>query len=196
MKELIEGQSMKGFLSARARRIVLAWMIFLSMCINGFMLKPAESGGSLTVIMTAVAGEMIIGTFKECTDTLVAMSNKITKSLYGYMFGEASGKMSGQKRGDGKEKKEPVPCGNGGDSVITSDRKVERDRIWQGGMNLAGGFGDRGYGEIAWRTYKPDRGEETPVGAMGIIYFILFIVVYRNRKGYDGKIKTREKQEI
>ena len=79
MAKLINKKSIKSLLSARVMRVTLALVIFFSMVINGFMPKSIENRESIAAIIGAVVNNVIVETFKSCTDTLTVMSNKVTK---------------------------------------------------------------------------------------------------------------------
>lgn len=184
MKSLVGKQSIFGFLSSRATRIVLAVLIVVCMGINGFVPKSVENRGSLLIIMTAVAGNMIVSTFKECTDTLIVMSNKITKNLYKYIFSGFTGSV-GQTSQKSNERKEPMPVNSASDNCLTVDRKTARDNTNSDLSNNILGLRQAKTHDRLYILYNNLKQCCSQSDRIGIIFFILFIIVLRNRKGYD-----------
>mgnify|MGYP000990757594 CR=1 FL=1 len=189
MKSLVGKQSIFGFLSSRATRVVLAVLIVTCMGINGFVPKSVENRGSLIIIMTAVAGNVIAGTFKECTDTLVVMSNKITKNLYKYIFSGFTGSV-GQTNQKSNERKDPMPVNTASDNCLKVDRKTARDNTNNDLSNNILGLRQTKTQDRLYILYNNLKQCGSQSGRLGIIFFILFIIVLRSRKGYDIETLT------
>ena len=188
MKKLVEIKSIKSLLSARVMRITLAMVIFTSMVINGFVPKSIENRESIVAIMGVVINNVIVETFKSCTDTLTVMSNKITKDLYKYLRLGETGTQAPVSNGQNKEE---TPVNTSSDSGIEIGSREYEEIV---GYSEEEGVVVISIGKILERLYRLYnnvkvycRIEKT----MGILFFILFIVAIRNRKGIAVRINQK-----
>lgn len=188
MKKLVEIKSIKSLLSARVMRITLAMVIFTSMVINGFVPRSIENRESIVAIMGVVINNVIVETFKSCTDTLTVMSNKITKDLYKYLRLGETGTQAPVSNGQNKEE---TPVNTSSDSGIEIGSREYEEIV---GYSEEEGVVVISIGKILERLYRLYnnvkvycRIEKT----MGILFFILFIVAIRNRKGIAVRINQK-----
>ena len=188
MKKLVEIKSIKNLLSARVMRITLAMVIFTSMVINGFVPRSIENRENIVAIMGVVINNVIVETFKSCTDTLTVMSNKITKDLYKYLRLGETGTQAPVSNGQNKEE---TPVNTSSDSGIEIGSREYEEIV---GYSEEGGVVVISIGKILERLYRLYnnvkvycRIEKT----MGILFFILFIVAIRNRKGIAVRINQK-----
>ena len=188
MKELIKLKSIKSLLSVRVMRITLAILIFVSMIINGFVPRSIENKESIVAIMGAVVNNVIVETFKSCTDTLTVMSNKITKDLYKYLrLGEAGAQApvnSGQNR-------EETPVNTSSDSGIEVESREYKELVEYSGEE---GFIVISEGKVSERLYRLYNNVKVYCSierTMVVLFFIAFVVAIRNRKEEIAKQTTR-----
>ena len=126
MEKLINKKSIKILLSARVMRVALAMLIFVSMVINGFMPKSIENKESIAAIIGAVVNNVIVETFKSCTDTLTVMSNKVTKDLYKYLRLGETGTEAPISSGQNKEE---TPVNTSSDSGIEIESRQYKELV-------------------------------------------------------------------
>lgn len=179
MKRLIEVQSIKGLLSTRVTKAALAMVIFVSMIINGFVPRAMENKESIVTIIGTVVNNVIVETFKQCNDTLTVMSNKITKDLYKYLrLGEVGTDVpvnSGQKE-------EETPVNTSSDSGIEIESREYRELV---GYSQEGGIVVIREGKVLERLYRLYNNVKVYCSGMRemvVLFFIMFVVVIRNRK--------------
>ena len=188
MLRLIKKESIKSLLSVRAMRIVLAMAIFVSMIINGFMPRNIENKESIAAIMGAVVNNVIVETFKSCTDTLTVMSNKITKDLYKYLRLGETGTQAPVSSGQNKEE---TPVNTSSDSGIEVGSREYEEIV---GYSEEDGVIIISIGKILERLYRLYNNVKVYCSiekTMGILFFILFIVAIRNRKGIAVRINQK-----
>ena len=187
MEKLINKKSIKSLLSVRVMRITVAMVIFMSMVINGFVPKNIENKENIVAIMGAVVNNVIVETFKSCTDTLTGISNKITKDLYKYL---RLGEVGTQAPINDGQKKEETPVNTSSDSGIEIESKEYREIV---GYSEEEGVVIISVGKIAERLYRLYNNVKVYCSierTMGVLFFILFVIAIRNRKGYLGILKT------
>ena len=188
MLGLIKKESIKRFLSVRVMRVTLTMVIFVSMIINGFVPRSIENKESVVAIIGAVVNNVIVETFKSCTDTLTVMSNKITKDLYKYLRLGETGTQAPINNGQGREE---TPVNTSSDSGMVGSREYEEIVGYseeEGVLVISEGK----ISERLYRLYNSVKVYSSIERTMGVLFFILFIVVIRNRKGYGIAKITRE----
>ncbi len=189
MKKLVEIKSIKNLLSARVMRVTLAIVIFLSMVINGFVPRSIENRESIVAIMGVVINNVIVETFKSCTDTLTVMSNKITKDLYKYLRLGETGTQAPVSNGQNKEE---TPVNTSSDSGIEIESREYEEIV---GYSEEGGVVVISIGKILERLYRLYNNVKVYCSiekTMGMLFFILFIVAIRNRKGIAVRINQKK----
>jgi hypothetical protein len=188
MTQLIKVKSIKSLLSVRVTRVALATVIFMSMIINGFMPRSIENKESVIAIMGAVVNNVIVETFKSCTDTLTVMSNKITKDLYRYLKLGETGAQSPINNGQNQEE---TPVNTSSDSGIEVGSREYEDIV---GYNEDDELIVISVGKVAERLYRLYNNVKVYCSierTMGVLFFIAFIVAIRNRKEEIARIITR-----
>ena len=188
MTRLINKKSIKGLLSVRVMRITLAMVIFCSMIINGFMPKSIENKESIAAIIGAVVNNVIVETFKSCTDTLTVMSNKVTKDLYKYLRLGETGAEAPISNGQSKEE---TPVNTSSDSGIEIESRQYKELVEYGEDE---GVVIISVGKVAERLYRLYNNVKVYCSKstiMGILFFIVFVVAIRNRKEDGVAIITR-----
>ena len=187
MEKLISKKSIKSLLSVRVMRITLAMVIFMSMVINGFVPRGIENKENIVAIMGAVVNNVIIETFKSCTDTLTVMSNKVTKDLYRYLrLGEVG---TQAPINDGQDEEE-TPVNTSSDSGIEIYNRQYKELV---GYSEEDGVLVISVGKIAeklYRLYGNIKVYCSVEKTMGVLFFIVFVVAIRNRKEDGLRIKT------
>ena len=188
MARLINKKSIKGLLSVRVMRITLAMVIFCSMIINGFMPKSIENKESIAAIIGAVVNNVIVETFKSCTDTLTVMSNKVTKDLYKYLRLGETGTEAPISNGQSKEE---TPVNTSSDSGIEIESRQYKEIVVyseeEGVVTISAGK----ISERLYRLYNNVKVYCSKSTIMGILFFIVFVVAIRNRKEDGVAIITR-----
>ena len=188
MARLINKKSIKGLLSVRVMRITLAMVIFCSMIINGFMPKSIENKESIAAIIGAVVNNVIVETFKSCTDTLTVMSNKVTKDLYKYLRLGETGTEAPISNGQSKEE---TPVNTSSDSGIEIESRQYKEIVVyseeEGVVTISVGK----ISERLYRLYNNVKVYCSKSTVMGILFFIVFVVAIRNRKEAGIAIITR-----
>lgn len=191
MFKLIKERSIRSLLSARVMRITLVMVIFISMIINGFVPRSLENKESIVAIMGAVVNNVIVETFKSCTDTLTVMSNKITKDLYKYLRLGETGTQAPINNGQSKEE---TPVNTSSDSGIEVEVREYEEIV---GYSEEEGVIVISVGKILERLYRLYGNVKVYCSiekTMGILFFIVFIVAIRNRK-YGIVIENTERIE-
>ena len=187
MARLINKKSIKGLLSVRVMRVTLAMVIFFSMIINGFMPKSMENKESIAAIIGAVVNNVIVETFKSCTDTLTVMSNKVTKDLYKYLRLGETGAEAPISSGQNKEE---TPVNTSSDSGIEIESRQYKELVI---YNEEDEVVTLSVGKIAERLYRLYNNVKVCCSVstiIGLLFFIVFVIAIRNRKGYGiGIIK-------
>ncbi|MCR4662545.1 MAG: hypothetical protein K5622_01495 [Endomicrobiaceae bacterium] len=188
MKELIRMKSIKDLLSVRVMKITLVVMIFASMIINGFVPRSIENKESIAAIMGAVVNNVIVETFKSCTDTLTVMSNKITEDLYRYLRLGETGAQAPINNGQSKEE---TPVNTSSDSGIQVFSRQYEEIV---GYSQEEGTAVITVGKIAERLYRLYGNVKIYCSiekTIGILFFIVFVVAIRNRKGITSIENTK-----
>lgn len=191
MFKLIKERSIRSLLSARVMRITLVMVIFISMIINGFVPRSLENKESIVAIMGALVNNVIVETFKSCTDTLTVMSNKITKDLYKYLRLGETGTQAPINNGQSKEE---TPVNTSSDSGIEVEVREYEEIV---GYSEEEGVIVISVGKILERLYRLYGNVKVYCSiekTMGILFFIVFIVAIRNRK-YGIVIENTERIE-
>ena len=188
MARLINKKSIKGLLSVRVMRVTLAMVIFCSMIINGFMPKSIENKESIAAIIGAVVNNVIVETFKSCTDTLTVMSNKVTKDLYKYLRLGETGTEAPISNGQSKEE---TPVNTSSDSGIEIESRQYKEIVVyseeEGVVTISAGK----ISERLYRLYNNVKVYSSKSTIIGILFFIVFVVAIRNRKEAGIAIITR-----
>ena len=188
MKELIKEKSIRDLLSVRVMRVTLAMVIFCSMVINGFMPKSIENKESIAAIIGAVVNNVIVETFKSCTDTLTVMSNKVTKDLYKYLRLGETGAEAPINNG---QKKEETPVNTSSDSGIEIESRQYKELVVYSEGNEIVTISAGKILERLYRLYSNVKVYCSKSTIMGILFFIVFVVAIRNRKEDGIAIITR-----
>ena len=187
MEELINKKSIKVLLSVRVIKSTLAVLIFCSMIINGFMPKSIENKESIAAIIGVVVNNVIVETFKSCTDTLTVMSNKVTKDLYKYL---RLGEMGAEAPISSGQNKEEMPVNTSSDSGIEIESRQYKELVLYNEEDEAVTLS---VGKIAERLYRLYNNVKVCCSVstiIGLLFFIVFVIAIRNRKGYGiGIIK-------
>ena len=188
MAKLINKKSIKSLLSARVMKIALALMIFFSMVINGFMPKSIENRESIAAIIGAVVNNVIVETFKSCTDTLTVMSNKVTKDLYKYLRLGETGTQAPISNG---QEKEETPVNTSSDSGIETGSRQYKELVV---YNEEEGTVTITVGKVSERLYRLYNNVKVYCSVstnIGLLFFIVFVIAIRNRK--EGWIRIIRK---
>ena len=186
MEKLIKVKSIKNLLSVRVMRVALAMLIFFSMMINGFVPRSIENKESIAAIIGAVVNNVIVETFKSCTDTLTVMSNKVTKDLYKYLRLGETGTQAPVSNGQNKEE---TPANTSSDSGIQVFSRQYEEIV---GYSQEEGTVVITVGKIAERLYRLYGNVKVYCSiekTIGMLFFIVFVVAIRNRKE-DGTRKN------
>lgn len=179
MAKLINKKSIKSLLSARVMRVTLALVIFFSMVINGFMPKSIENRESIAAIIGAVVNNVIVETFKSCTDTLTVMSNKVTKDLYKYLRLGETGTQAPISNG---QEKEETPVNTSSDSGIETGSRQYKELVV---YNEEDGIVTIAVGKVSERLYRLYNNVKVYCSVstnIGLLFFIVFVIAIRNRK--------------
>ena len=188
MEKLIKVKSIKSLLSVRVTRVTLAMVIFVSMLINGFVPRSMGNKETIAAIMGAVVNNVIVETFKSCTDTLTVMSNKVTKDLYRYL---RLGETGAQAPITNRQNKEETPVNTSSDSGIQTYSRQYEEIV---GYGQEEGIVVISVGKISERLYRLYGNVKVFCSiekAMGVLFFIVFVVAIRNRKGNGAGITTK-----
>ena len=188
MAKLINKKSIKSLLSTRVVRVTLAVVIFFSMIINGFMPKSIESRESVAAIIGAVVNNVIVETFKSCTDTLTVMSNKVTKDLYKYLRLGETGTQAPISNG---QEKEETPVNTSSDSGIETGGRQYKELVV---YNEEDGIVTIAVGKISERLYRLYNNVKVYCRVstnIGLLFFIVFVIAIRNRKEDGIRINSK-----
>ena len=188
MARLINKKSIKGLLSVRVMRVTLAMVIFCSMIINGFMPKSIENKESIAAIIGAVVNNVIVETFKSCTDTLTVMSNKVTKDLYKYLRLGETGTEAPISNGQSKEE---TPVNTSSDSGIEIESRQYKELVVYNEEDEMVTISVGKISERLYRLYNNVKVYSSKSTIIGILFFIVFVVAIRNRKEDGVAIITR-----
>lgn|GEM_PF-5238299 len=188
MNGLIKEKSIRVLLSVRAMKIAVAMLIFFSMIINGFMPKSIENRESIAAIIGAVVNNVIVETFKSCNDTLTAMSNKVTKDLYKYLRLGETGAEAPISNGHSKEE---TPVNTSSDSGIEIESRQYKELVVYSEEDEAVTISVGKISERLYRLYNSVKVYCRESTIMGILFFIVFVVAIRNRKGYGIEINKK-----
>ena len=189
MKGLIKVKSIKVLLSVRVMRVTLAMLIFFSMIINGFMPKSIENKESIAAIIGAVVNNVIVETFKSCTDTLTVMSNKVTKDLYKYL---RLGETGAEAPINGGQNKEETPVNTSSDSGIEIESRQYKELVEYNEEDETVAISVGKISERLYRLYNNVKVYCSGNTITGVLFFIVFVVAIRNRKE-DGIVTIIKK---
>ena len=179
MIKLIGRKSIKRLLSVRVMRVILAMLILTSMIINGFVPRSIENKESVAAIIGAVVNNVIVETFKSCTDTLTVMSNKITKDLYKYLRLGETGTQAPVRSGQSSEE---TPVNTSSDSGLEVEVREYEEIV---GYSEEEGVVIISIGRILERLYRLYNNVKVYCSIekiIGVLFFIVFVVAIRNRK--------------
>ena len=188
MEKLINKKSIKSLLSARVMKSILALVIFFSMIINGFMPKSIGNRESIAAIIGAVVNNVIVETFKSCTDTLTVMSNKVTKDLYKYLRLGETGTQAPISNG---QEKEETPVNTSSDSGIETGGRQYKELVV---YNEEDGIVTIAVGKISERLYRLYNNVKVYCRVstnIGLLFFIVFVIAIRNRKEDGIRINSK-----
>ncbi len=191
MKELIKVKSIKVLLSTRVTKVALAVLIFFSMVINGFMPKSIENKESIAAIIGAVVNNVIVETFKSCTDTLTVMSNKVTKDLYKYLRLGETGAEAPISNGQSKEE---TPVNTSSDSGIEIESRQYKELVVYNEKDEIVVISVGKISERLYRLYNNVKVYCRENIIIGLLFFIVFVVAIRNRKE-DGVVINKKNME-
>ena len=192
MKKLIKIKSIKVLLSTRVTKVALAVLIFFSMVINGFMPKSIENKESISAIIGAVVNNVIVETFKSCTDTLTVMSNKVTKDLYKYLRLGETGAEAPISNGQSKEE---TPVNTSSDSGIEIESRQYKELVVYSEEDEIVAISVGKISERLYRLYNNVKVYCSVSTNIGLLFFIVFVIAIRNRKedGIGIQIKKNMK---
>ncbi len=191
MKKLIKTKSIKVLLSTRVMKVALAMLIFFSMVINGFMPKSIENKESIAAIIGAVVNNVIVETFKSCTDTLTVMSNKVTKDLYKYLRLGETGAEAPISNGQSKEE---TPVNTSSDSGIEIESRQYKELVVYNEKDEIVVISVGKISERLYRLYNNVKVYCRENIIIGLLFFIVFVVAIRNRKE-DGVVINKKNME-
>ena len=180
MKILIGLQSIKRLLSVRVIKVALAMFIFVSMMMNVFIPRNIENKEQIVSIIRVVFDNVIVKTIRGCRDTLIAMSNELTRELYKLLMLDDVGTDVTVKRE--KEKETPVNTSSDNGIEIESRYYKEKVRYIQEGLVIS-----LTVGKVEQRLYRLYGNVKLccmNMYGMVVLFFIVFIVVIRERKEY------------
>ena len=180
MKILIGLQSMKRLLSVRVIKVALAMFIFVSMMANIFIPRNIENKEQIVSVIRVVFDNVIVKTMRGCRDTLIAMSNELTRELYKLLMLDDVGTDVPVKRE--QEKETPVNTSSDNGIEIESRYYKEKIRYIQEGLIIS-----LTVGKVEQRLYRLYGNVKLccmNMYGMVVLFFIVFIVVIRERKEY------------
>ena len=180
MKILIGLQSMKRLLSVRVIKVALAMFIFVSMMANIFIPRNIENKEQIVSVIRVVFDNVIVKTIRGCRDTLIAMSNELTRELYKLLMLDDVGTDVPVKRE--QEKETPVNTSSDNGIEIESRYYKEKIRYIQEGLVIS-----LTVGKVEQRLYRLYGNVKLccmNMYGMVVLFFIVFIVVIRERKEY------------
>ena len=180
MKILIGLQSIKRLLSVRVIKVALAMFIFVSMMMNVFIPRNIENKEQIVSIIRVVFDNVIVKTIRGCRDTLIAMSNELTRELYKLLMLDDVGTDVPVKRE--QEKETPVNTSSDNGIEIESRYYKEKVRYIQEGLVIS-----LTVGKVEQRLYRLYGNVKLccmNMYGMVVLFFIVFIVVIRERKEY------------
>lgn len=180
MKILIGLQSMKRLLSVRVIKVALAMFIFVSMMANIFIPRNIENKEQIVSVIRVVFDNVIVKTIRGCRDTLIAMSNELTRELYKLLMLDDVGTDVPVKRE--QEKETPVNTSSDNGIEIESRYYKEKIRYIQEGLVIS-----LTVGKVEQRLYRLYGNIKLcciNIYSVVILFFIVFIVVIRERKEY------------
>ena len=180
MKILIGLQSMKRLLSVRVIKVALAMFIFMSMMANIFIPRNIENKEQIVSVIRVVFDNVIVKTIRGCRDTLIAMSNELTRELYKLLMLDDVGTDVPVKRE--QEKETPVNTSSDNGIEIESRYYKEKVRYIQEGLVIS-----LTVGKVEQRLYRLYGNVKLccmNMYGMVVLFFIVFIVVIRERKEY------------
>ena len=180
MKILIGLQSMKRLLSVRVIKVALAMFIFVSMMANIFIPRNIENKEQIVSVIRVVFDNVIVKTIRGCRDTLIAMSNELTRELYKLLMLDDVGTDVPVKRE--QEKETPVNTSSDNGIEIESRYYKEKIRYIQEGLIIS-----LTVGKVEQRLYRLYGNVKLccmNMYSMVVLFFIVFIVVIRERKEY------------
>lgn len=192
MKRLIKVKSIKVLLSTRVMKMTLAMLIFFSMIINGFMPRSIENKESLAAIIGAVVNNVIVETFKSCTDTLTIMSNKVTKDLYKYLRLGETGTQAPINNGQSKEE---TPVNTSSDSGIEIESRQYKELVVYSEEDDVVAIAVGKVAERLYRLYNNVKVYCSEGTIIGILFFIVFVIAIRNRKEDGIGIQIKKNME-
>ena len=180
MKILIGLQSIKRLLSVRVIKVALAMFIFVSMMANIFIPRNIENKEQIVSVIRVVFDNVIVKTIRGCRDTLIAMSNELTRELYKLlMLGDVGTDVPVKRE---QEKETPVNTSSDNGIEIESRYYKEKVRYIQEGLVIS-----LTVGKVEQRLYRLYGNVKLccmNMYGMVVLFFIVFIVVIRERKEY------------
>lgn len=180
MKILIGLQSIKRLLSVRVIKVALAMFIFMSMMANIFIPRNIENKEQIVSVIRVVFDNVIVKTIIGCRDTLIAMSNELTRELYKLlMLGDVGTDVPVKRE---QEKETPLNTSSDNGIEIESRYCKEKVRYIQEGLVIS-----LTVGKVEQRLYRLYGNIKLccmNMYSMVVLFFIVFILVIRERKEY------------
>ncbi len=179
MKNLVNLQSIKKMFSVRVIKVTLALFIFASLMMNIIAPKNIENKEQIIGVVCFVLNNVIVKTIRGCTDTLIVMSNKITRDLYKLMLGDEVGTKVPVKN----EKKEETPVNTSSDIGIEMSGRIYKElvRYTQDNKEPVVLYVGK-TGEKLYRLYCSVKVYCGQLHSVFMLFFIIFIVAIRERK--------------
>ena len=183
LKSPVISMLIRGKLSLLSIKKAAVLFILGSMLVNGFAYGATEaSRNSFVIVATVVAGQTINQIFSKCNDSLVEMSNKISRGISELLmsaFGVEAG-FSGSKR-EKQEEKGASGAGASGEIALAKERR-QIGSIEAVSVNTF---------ERAEKLFKLYMNYKIPSEAAGIpiMMFIMFVIGIRQRKEITASVK-------
>ncbi len=172
-----------SMVSRRVMNITLAFLILFSIVLNSFI--PVELSNRETVVQVigAVTQSFVVKTVKGCTDTLMAMSNRMMEDLRKFLRMTETGATTPISK-DSSENQTPVNTSSSSGIVIESGNYSEKIRAY-----IEESTPIVAAGKISEQLYKlycnlKICGDER--NNIGLLSFILFILVIERRKFWEA----------
>ena len=180
MKILIWLQSIKRLFSVRVINVTLAMFVFVSMMSNIFIPRNIENKEQIVSVIRVVFDNVIVKTIRGCRDTLIAMSNELTKDLYKLlMLGDVETDVPVKS-----EQEEETPANTSSDNGIEVESRYYKELVKyvQEGVLISLAVGK--VEQRLYRLYGNIKLCYINIYSVVILFFIVFIAVIRERKEY------------
>ena len=180
MVNLIKLLPSKFFVSAKVVKAALAFFLLACMVVNNFVPRNIENKETILQIIGTAVNNVVVETFRDCTQTLVAMSNKIMNDLYKFLNMDETSASAGPL--EKKDNKNETSANSSNDLGIFAPNRQSAEAAGSYQMQAVSGLTAGKISEELYKLYCRLKVFCSGGENIGILLPVLFILVIVRRK--------------